>query len=200
MDSDIQNDIDLVRILIETFIAHPAKLNINLHEHCGLIRWLISCDPADHGKLVGKQGAHFNALRCLIEELGSAKDEKYTLSRYLEPRIPVVGKIHPAHPAPDHTYSTAPAELLMTSFLEELLAGEFLIQVEDIQPHQYEIVIDPKDQRDYEFLTIASLTVGHASRPGTDITVIGALGTLYRAWGQRDGVSYSLEVCRPAKT
>lgn len=190
---------DLIRRLIESFIDHPQSLRIETSDRNGHVYFLMQCHADDHPKMVGKGGSHFHALRLIIAELGKQAETSYKLCRYQEPE-----------PAPRRersaskmvtSYSPDDACRLMEAIFANLCAGQYAVEAEmnpALRPLTYTINITTRDSADYIALTrYASSTEHIPENAESPMTIIGAIGTLFRAYANRDGVRFSVQLKRP---
>jgi predicted RNA-binding protein YlqC (UPF0109 family) len=189
MTATIQTDTDTILALVRSFIDHPTKLALEIKEHPGIAYWTMQFHASDHGLAVGKRGAHFDALKLLITEIGHTRDTQYVLRRYKEPE-PAARQENIRRGCPEE-FDPAPAAELLTRVLEQLSIGQFLVDVKQSQgehPLAFAFTIVTRSIEDYNTLTI----------PREDntlpMTMVGALGTLFRAYGNRNGVRFAIEV------
>ncbi len=196
MTNATKPDADLIRALITQFIDHPDNLRIDIQEYPEPTRWTIQSDAEDLPKLVGRSGAHFYALKTLIAEMGKAQDQQYVLGRYPEPLAVQQGRPRQPRKTATREYDPRPARDLLQRLLERIGLGQFDLELmlgTGADRHTYQLNIYPRDPEDYQTLTVPTVT----PRDPNPMSPIGALGTLYRAWANRDGVNYSLEIIRP---
>lgn len=176
----------LIRTIIEKFIDYPSSLMIEPKEQPGMVYWTIKGHADDQSKLVGKQGAHYQAMLVIIAELGNALETQYILKRYLEP-----------DPAPRRDsmqkktvtqYDPAEAEELLIQILTSIAVGEFAVNTIPLSPTAFTFSIITPARADYNLLTVAS------EKRTNPMTLIGAIGTIFRAYANREGVRFNLEV------
>lgn len=181
---------DLIRLLLERFIHHPRSLMIEANEKPGVVFWTMQCHADDHSKLVGKQGTHFHALKLLLAELGTAANTQFVLKRFLEPEAaPRREKMPWKTP---EAYDARPARDLLCQIVENLGIGQFVVEIVDAGgfPLQFNLIITVRSQDDFNSLTVPR--EDHAQ----PMTTVGAIGTLFRAYANQDGVKFNLEVKR----
>jgi predicted RNA-binding protein YlqC (UPF0109 family) len=178
---------DLIRDLAISFIDHPETLELSVKEHPGACYWAMRGHADDQPKLVGKRGAHVQALGFLVKALGQSNDSLYTF-KLLEPEPAPRRDTSPPKLASD--YDMRPMRDLLCRVLENLGIGDF--KVEGVfspgMPISILFNIRTRTPEDYATLTVA---------PDGGLTIVGALGTLFRASANRDGVRINLEVLRP---
>jgi predicted RNA-binding protein YlqC (UPF0109 family) len=188
MTEEIQRQSALIRKLVERFIDHPEALMIDPREHPGCVYWTMKCHADDFSKMVGKQGAHYQALLVLLAEFGRSTGSQYILKRYLEPDP--AQRRDMMHKKSVHHYDVEPAQVLLEEVLGNLGIGQFgLTTVQSsYNPITYVFSITTRAYEDYTLLTVPS---ENRTNP---MTLIGALGTIFRAYANRDGVRLNLEV------
>lgn len=189
MTEEVQRHAELIRKLLNRFIDHPEAMMIDPREHPGCVYWTMKCHADDFSKMVGKGGAHYQALLVLIAELGKAVGSQYILKRYLEPDP--VQRRDMMHKKSVDTYTVAPAETLLEELLANMRIEQFGLTTTRANrgiPLTFTFSITTRAYEDYTLLTVPS---ENRTNP---MTLIGALGTLFRAYANRDGVRFNLEV------
>lgn len=181
---------DLLRELVETFIDHPHALALTPKEVPGATYWTMQGHADDYGKLVGKKGAHVDALTLLVSSLGEAADQLFTF-KLLEPEPAPRRAASPPKQA-EH-YDPRPARDLLCRILENLGLGQFAVEAKITKAGQIEVLfeITVRTDEDYRALTVAP------DNSPKGLSVIAALGTLYRAHANKGGIRTQLEVLRP---
>lgn len=191
----------LIRRLIESFIEYPKDLRIDISNRAGTSYVLMQCHATDHSKMVGKSGSHFHALHLLISELGQQAGTTYKLCRYNEPQV---GQREPRteqHIAT--TYDTTPACAMLTAIFAELCAGQYAVVPEQLPSApdsrlNYCLNVIIRDQSDYTNLTrYASPTEQIPTTAEAPMTIIGAIGTLFRAYANRAGIRFAVQLKLP---
>jgi predicted RNA-binding protein YlqC (UPF0109 family) len=194
---------EVLRALVTTFIDHPACLEINAEEFTGAVYWSLRGNADDHGKLVGKGGSHVKAMTFLVAQFGVARGEIHAF-KLLEP---TVGVRRPATPPKTaQSFDEEPARKILERVIGALAVGEYVVSTSyesgkyvsqanrsgsnEAMPLSYVFQIAVRDDTDYRSLTVPPDVVDGA-------TVVGALGTLYRASANKEGVKFQLEVIRP---
>lgn len=183
---------ELLRDLVASYTDHTHALELAAKEVPGAVYWTLRGHADDYGKLVGKSGAHVKALGYLVTALGVADGELFTF-KLLEPEP---APRRPSSPVKEATkYDPKPAGELLTRLLGELGIGQYAVTgITDASRVPifvtYEIAV--RDAEDY-----SALTVGPTEGEYVGQTLIGALGTLFRARANRDGVRFQLNVIKP---
>ena len=67
--------IELIKYVIETFADNKEAIEYDVKEEGKNVTVLITLDPADMGKVIGRQGKIAKALRTLVKA-GSLKENK----------------------------------------------------------------------------------------------------------------------------
>lgn len=185
----------VLRDLVARFTEHPEALEITAQvappdeqTHNWSCFWMMKGHPEDESKLVGKDGAHVRALEFLVSRFGVARLEVHTFrlitKRKPEPRPQAV-------PNTAMSYDPQPTADLLSRILAELDLGEFLVRVgpgsgaRNKLTFLFEILV--RDGLDQRILTVRA-------DPNADETIVGAIGTLFRAIAQKDGVRFDIKV------
>jgi predicted RNA-binding protein YlqC (UPF0109 family) len=179
---------DLLRDLATAFIDHPEKLDVSFKEFPGACNWSMRGHADDQPKLVGKRGAHIQALAFIVKALGLTNDSLYKL-KLLEPEPDARRDASPPRLASD--YDPRAMRDLLCRVLENLGIGEFKVEAVTSPGMPIAVLfnIHTRTAEDYTALTVAPEVGG--------LTVVGALGTLFRAHANKVGVRINLEVLRP---
>ena len=191
MTATLQADTEIIRTLVKSFIDHPHNLLIETKEHPGIVYWTMQFHADDHSKAVGKRGAHYDALKLLITEIGRAHDVQYILRRYREPE-PAERQENMRRGCPEE-YDANPAVALLVKILELLDVGQFIVEIAQAQgehPLSFTLSIIVREPKDYNTLTVPR------EENALPMTTVGAIGTLFRAYGNRNGVKFAIDVQR----
>lgn len=188
---------DLIRDLVATYVEHADELRLEGKEHPGAVYWTLSGHAEDYGKLVGKQGAHYEALRTLVAAFGQSRGELHVLNRFAEPEF--VRRRPPAEPKTRTTYDPKPAVEMLERVLAEIV-GEFRVEAH-VRPNR-----DPR----IPFALLATLTIFVRSEADyatlaappqfvsrENATLVAAIGQLFRARAVREGVAIQIDVSKP---
>lgn len=179
----------LIRRLLESFTDHHADLDLRFREMPGRVDWLLAGNINDQGKLVGRQAAHIKAVKFILAELGDVAGEQYFI-RLEEAAAGERGMPAPPRvPPPD--YNTAPTAKLLFDLLSALLDQPPVIGlIKDTTGDKpgWTFRIQCVRVQDYEKL------VAPVDDDPSNQTLLTSLGTLFRAAGNKDGVSFKIEV------
>lgn len=188
MPTETNQTKEILRDLCSAFLDHPDALEIEAQEAPGSCFWQIRGHREDESKLVGRDGSHVRALAFLVGRFGAARSEAHTFKllteRRPEPRPPL-------KPKKAIRYDTKPVEGLLVRILSELDLGDFFVTVgpgtgaRDVLTFVFSIVV--KDPLDVRILTVRP-------DPNSDETIVGAIGTLFRAIAKKNGVRFDLAV------
>lgn len=183
----------LLQELARRFVDHPEAIKIAAtRTGTGEIYFGLSCHEDDEGKLIGKSRSHVDAFSLLIDKMGRASGERwfYRLITKGTPR-----KTEPERKKTERYNALATADLL-ARILGELSIGDYVVDVEKGQHAElpaFILRISVRDNADYCALTYQDPSFGSAQAT----TLIGALGTIFRAIARKDGVWFQLYVkCR----
>ena len=192
MTDETQKINDLMRELVESFIDYPTSLALAAKEVPGSVYWSMQGHADDTPKLIGIRGAHFNALRFLFLRLGRVRDLLYTF-KVNEPERAQRRESSP--PKVAKAYDPRKAKELLSQILDALLIGQYVVDIKlahkDKTPLEYTFIIFTRDEADYDDLTVAP-------QGSIDtMTIVAALGTIFRAYANKDGVKFVIDVRRP---
>lgn len=67
------NTEELVRYLVSSLVENPDAMSIERSESEGSVRFEVSLDPDDVGKVIGRGGRIIKAIRTLARAAGSAE-------------------------------------------------------------------------------------------------------------------------------
>lgn len=67
--------IELIKYVVGTFADMPEKVDYDIKDNGRMVNVVITLDPSDMGKVIGRQGKIAKALRALVRA-GSAKENK----------------------------------------------------------------------------------------------------------------------------
>lgn len=184
---------DLIRDIIETYTQHPEELLIDVKEHAaaGAVYFRVTAHGNDQPSLIGRMGSHVKALTRLVEEMGRAAGVVFNI--VVPPPNVLRDKISLDKVRRRDTYDVLPAGALLVRILCALGLQEHNLQVDQVkdlsapfQPLTFRFRITVRSQDDYARLT------WNPPEPGE--VLIGALGTLFRAYANKEGVKFTLEV------
>jgi len=64
----------LVKYLVTSLVDEPDAVNVVTTESEGTLSFEVTVDPADVGKIIGRQGRIIKAIRTLARAAGSTQD------------------------------------------------------------------------------------------------------------------------------
>lgn len=183
----------MLRNLIASIVFREESIEINRDEFVGHVSWLTRVHAEDTGKIVGREGTHLKAFTLVVKE--SAKflgDEKLQRFKVLDP-LPAAFQERSSPKAKD--YNPEPAKTRLEEVLVCVGVQEFKIGSTCLRPDmdgtlRFEFSIQVRTEDDYNLLTVAP-QIGN-----DDATVIGAIGTIFRAGARRDGIKSAVTVTR----
>lgn len=180
---------ELLRDLVETYIDHPEELRIATEAFPGAIYFKLQGHADDYGKLVGKGGAHIGAMNVIVRLMGDAVGMLYSFK--LEE--PEAGERRPLRPLMlARTFDPEPSRQLLDRLIAALPVGDFVVNVEQTcrAPLSYTFTIGVRAAEDYALMTVAP---GDAK---PQMTLVGAIGTLFRAAANKAGVKFQITVAK----
>lgn len=179
---------ELLRDLVHAFTMHPEALQLEAQHTTGAALWIMKGHKDDERFLVGSGGSHVRALSFLVRCIGLARREQYTFKLIT---IQAPRKRPPMDPNDAITHDPEPTRALLERILQELSIGSFSVDVgPGVGPRAaltYVFTIRVKDGADYNALTVAPF-------PESTETIVGALGTLFRAIAKKNGVRFDIAV------
>lgn len=186
-DAKVTNE-STIRSLLIAYLDEPDGLTLEAIQHPGAVYWKVKPSPTDAPKLVGRSYAHLDALTVIVKAIGKAAGELYAL-KFVEPDP--AGRIEPRRADRAKEYDPAKVVSLLETLFASLGVGEFKIEAarvgSAIDPSAYlsfGVVVFVRERSDLDDLT----------RRSDDMSLIGAIGTLLRAIGYKDGVKLGVEV------
>ncbi len=183
---------ELLRDLVHAFTMHPGDLELEVQHADGAALWMIKGNKEDEPFLVGKGGSHVRALSFLVRCIGLARREKYTFT-LITRQAPKVRP--PMEPNAAIKHDPSPSQALLVRILEELAIDLFTVSVgpgsgpRNTLTFLFEIFV--RDVADYNALTVSPF-------PDSSETIVGALGTLFRAIAKKNGVRFDIAVASPS--
>lgn len=155
------------------------------------VNFTLSASIRDFGGLVGQNGSHLRALQLIAEQMGKVQGSQWVV-RLEEPE----GERQPAYPKtppPQHHSSTEDEDTL-----DELLLAlgiTAMVAVQGDIPNGYVFTICPFAQQDKDALETPHPAIYSPNQRETKpLSLVAAIGTLTRAIGRRQGVSYQVQI------
>lgn len=182
----------LIRDIAAAFVDHPEQIDCRSQASEDAVYFAMRGALADEGKLVGAQGAHVDAMTLLVSEFG--KSEGHTFGFLLM----TTGTRTDRPKAPERQasgHSPAPAQSLMVRILERIHIGGFDVSVAFSETYVFTIKVNAL--QDYIKLTV-SQPFKRPSGTQQEMSIVGALGTLFRAIARKEGVRYAISVRQEA--
>ena len=71
--------LELVKFVVETFADHKQAVVYDVTEEGKNVNITVTLDPADMGKVIGRQGKIAKALRTLVRAGSLKENKKYTV-------------------------------------------------------------------------------------------------------------------------
>lgn len=180
---------ELLRAIVLSFIDHPGAVRLTAKEMPGGVYWELQVHPDDMPKACGKMGTHIRAMKFLMAQIGARQRMKYSL-KLLEPEP---GPVRPASPMKSVTsYDCRKAHELLVRALYQVTGMQEAVEIEEEGTTSFCFAIVIRDKAHYVRIGV----------PPDDydpsMTVIGALGTLWRAYAKKEGVTLRIRADIPA--
>lgn len=180
----------LIERIVRALVEHTEAVTIT-HEHIPrLTQWYLKVNGEDQGKVRGRKAAHIIALQYIIQEIGARHEETQRVT-LLESDERIIGHRSPLRMA--EQYNPGDAHELLHDILATILAAPFRI---DVRP-------DPTGSPgmlgyDFHITTSTAEDQEKVLAPYDDdpnkTTLIASLGTLWRAYANREGVSFKISI------
>lgn len=180
---------DLLMQILQSFTDHHQALELNAKEMPSRVEWFLKCHADDMGKVCGRQGAHIQALQYLVRQIGMKQDAQHVLELMDPEPAPRRDRTPPKQA---DAYDPRPALGLLEDVLRGTLLGQFTVELTMLvtphaRPLTYVFQIHARDDDDQ-----SKLLEPAANNPNRT-TLIGAIGTLWRAYANKDGVVFKIE-------
>jgi predicted RNA-binding protein YlqC (UPF0109 family) len=180
----------LLREILGGLIANPEHLRIEAREFPGAVYWTIRVQADDYGKVVGKAGAHIQAIAFILDDIGRAIETTYAVTL---PEPEAAPRRPNLPPVSSENYDPEPARDL----LERTLAPRFAdtVCVETVIPTDgqwpyYRFVVTVREKDFAELVSPRDFVMGNKTLRNS---LVDSLGTLWRARGQKEGVKLMIE-------
>jgi predicted RNA-binding protein YlqC (UPF0109 family) len=180
-----ERTIHLLRRMVASFTVYHDDLKILAKEHTDYVIFYITCHGCDGPRVCGKRGQHFNALQCLLTEMGDRNRRVYKLD--MQDRIN--GKWEQRIPEQRKTpYDSPEAGMLLDDVLEAIIGPDGWLIEEHIA--ESETIFRLQELND-----IARQLILNPRKESPDkSTVIGSLCAIWKAYGKQEGWKFSVEV------
>lgn len=183
----------LITRLINGLIDDERSLELDSVALVRRVNWRAKVDINDMGKVIGRQAAHLYSLRVLLNLMGAKFGEDWRL----EVTDPDAGdRVDKGMVPAAKSYDPRPTRDLICEIMEATGHDAFTVEIqtttksESSPDHrlEYKFIIRPATRSDLELL-LTKVTVGRV-----ELTPVAALGTIFRAYGRQQGVSFTIEV------
>lgn len=189
MTAETEETKQLLHDIVASFVEHPESIEIAGDETRTSCYWMMRVHKEDEGKAVGFTGHHVKAVSLLMEQFGRAIRMAYKFKLIT---------VHKGAPRDKEwrqaeTYDADPATVLLYRILEAMEIGAFSVNVTPqadrlpLLSYTYDIKVLLND--DYTKLV--------APQNEDGLTVIAAIGALFRARAKKDGVFMQINVIKP---
>ena len=184
---------ELILALIDSFTERYYDTKLTVTENLGTVVFTLRVSADDHRKVVGKEGSHIKALKYIVDELAAAHDARYDL-RLTEPVPGPETNFAPVKIA--STYSPHVAKELLGRVLDEIVGGpNYILSAHNAHVKGFDCAflfkIHANDSETYSDL------IAPAKDDTSGLTTVAALGTLFRAYANKEGTSFRVEAIAP---
>lgn len=189
---------EILRDIAAAIVERPGEIRAAAQPaEDGACYFALKGHREDESKLVGTGGSHVDALAFLVAAAGAAAGRAFTF-RLITEGNPERRPPNPPRDVIDHDPN--PARELLRRMLDRLDLRAFEVEVGPGNGPRNSLTflfsIRVKEE-DYRRLTAPPFPPGFEDGRFDEQTVVGALGTLFRAIAKKAGVRYSLTVREP---
>lgn len=177
--------------LVSSLLTDPDGLLFTGSVLNGRVNFTLSASIRDFGGLVGQNGSHLRALQLIAEQMGKVQGSQWVV-RLEEPE----GERQPAYPKtpPPAEHDTADDALILADLLEGLGVNAFVEVSGDI-PSGYVFKVSPFAHQDKDALETPHPSLYSPNQRETKpLSLVAAIGTLFRAVGRKSGVTYQISI------
>lgn len=178
--------------ILRALCDNPRAVELTARSLPGRVNWFFRADVNDMPKIVGKDGAHIRALQLTVDLMGQAVGEEWRIDYDKNPPGERRGR-QPNAVTPDH-HATAPD---LDSLQQALSVSGIVanITADGSPASEFTFTLHPTRHQDSDaLLTMHEALYTHNQRECEPLNLLGALGTLFRSIGRRQGVKYRLVV------
>lgn len=178
----IEQTEDLLRRLMESYLFFPRDLHIEPKGDGARTDFVVEVHPDDQKLAIGYRGCHIKAMFLILALIGRAEKKDYRF--VLVDRVPQLSER--AAPIQAQRYDPFPARNLLLETLKAIFEDTPIVEMtgSDFPPLNYTFLIRCAGENDWLRLT--------SSIRRDDLTLEGALGTIFRAWANKDGVVFKI--------
>ncbi len=180
----------IIERLLLALVDDPRAVQLEANCLPGRVNWSFRVDVNDTGKVIGKGGTHLRAIQLIIELMGKAAREEW----HAKPNDPT-GKSRERRPDTEPPESHSPFSdcSLLGSLLALMrintkveatgnVADGFVFKIRCVQFQDHDALLD---------MHAAIYSRNQMERE--PLNLIGALGSLFRSIGRRQGVRYRID-------
>lgn len=178
---------ELIRALARSYVGKPDLVEVKFQEATdgGAAYFILRGAPDDDSRLVGRSGCHVNALTYLVDQVGRAQGKVFTFRLITKPD----GHTPWYPPQAALEYEPTAAKELLARWLSALGLSEFDLAVTagDGPRRSLFFNFDVSVENRSEAEALFAATEGEAS-------IVGSLGTLWRAISKQAGVRFQIRL------
>ena len=71
--------LDIIKYIVEQFAEKPELIDYDYNDNMGDVQVIITLDPSDMGKVIGRQGKLAKALRTVMKTVAQKENKKITI-------------------------------------------------------------------------------------------------------------------------
>lgn len=192
MTDQIETAAEVIKRLIAALCDQPNEVEVYASETADGVAWSFSTDTNDMAKVMGQRGAHLRALQLIVEQMGMAVEftEEWTLN-------PLVGTgtERPRRGDIDRPEAHDPSQdmKLLNEILAALAVAAY-VRAPGSPESGFLFAVEPSSRQDEATLRQPHEAVYPKTHPmeREPLQLIGALATVWRSIGRKQGVRYRL--------
>lgn len=191
MTDETEDGLRLIRDIVLTMVSDKHRVALSAKEHSGAAYFQLRVSRADHATMVGRSGSHISAFKAICSAMGARAGADWRLA-LLEPEEGQ--RKGPYQLAVATNYDPRKATELLERIAFALCSGQVRVNCDKnpvvVDPMVYNFTIECREPLDQTHLVHINSDTGES--------LIAQIGTLYRCYGARDGVRFTVTAHSPA--
>lgn len=181
---------DLLRDLVAALCSKPEEARVDYIPGEGdLGAFRVKVADCDTGRVFGRDFSHLFALKFIVQRMAARARARWSLS--IADRAPGAGDERSEYPPPPQAYDPEGARALLEDAVNAVISDNASVAAGNgHKPHNFVFTIRA-DTRDGAAELTTPFSVTGAREP---LSAQSALGTLWRAIGRQEGVTFRVEV------
>lgn len=184
----------VIERLVAALVDDQRAVELDANVLPGRVNWSFRVDVNDAGKVIGRNGTHLRALQLVIERMGAATNEEWRTASQDPVGLERARRPYAEEP---RNHDAGDDWKLLCEVLVALGINATVTPTGSIADG-YNFQVRGDGVQDHEALLDAHEAIYSRNQKERDpLNVLGALGTLFRAIGRRQGVRYRIETPLP---